>query len=122
MGKKTVVIGASPNPARYSYSACHLLHSMDHEFVPVGIKKGNILGKNIMDIRQKPDIERVDTLTLYISPVHQEEWYSYFISLRPRRIIFNPGTENAELKTMAGKEGIATEYACTLVLLNTGQY
>ena len=122
MGKKTVVIGASPNPARYSYSACHLLHSKGHEFVPVGIKKGNILGREIMDIRQKPDIERVDTLTLYISPVHQEEWYSYFISLRPRRIIFNPGTENAELKTMAGKEGIATEYACTLVLLNTGQY
>lgn len=122
MEKKTVVIGASPNPARYAYSACHLLDSMGYHFVPVGIKKGTILGQQILDIREKPPIEGVDTITLYVGPAHQEEWYEYFMSLRPNRIIFNPGTENSELKRLSEKHGIETDYACTLVLLNTGQY
>lgn len=122
MKKKTVVIGASPNRARYSYAACVSLHENGHEFVPVGIKKGQILGKDILNMKERPHVSDIDTVTLYLNPAHQEEWYEYFIGLAPRRIIFNPGTENHELRKLAQKEGIETEYSCTLVLLSTGQY
>lgn len=122
MGKKTVVIGASTNRSRYSYLACATLDRHGHEFVPVGIKKGQILGKDILNMKEKPHVTDVDTVTLYLNPGNQVEWYNYFLSLKPKRIIFNPGTENPELEKLAAKEGIESDYACTLVLLNTGLY
>jgi len=120
--KKTVVIGVSPNPNRYAYLASNMLDDHGHEVVPLGIRKGQILGKDIIDLRTKPRIEETDTITMYINPLHQKEWYDYLLSLNPIRIIFNPGTENPELTRLAHQKGIHTENACTLVMLSTGQY
>jgi len=120
--KKTVVIGATDNPSRFAYIASNMLTEYGHEVVPLGIKKGEVAGKDILDLRQKPQIQGVDTLTLYIGPQNQPEWYDYLMSLKPKRIIFNPGTENSELENLARRNGIETEEACTLVMLRTGQY
>lgn len=119
---KTVVIGASTNPARYSFIASNMLNEYGHEFIPVGIKKGDILDQEILDLRGKPFIEDVHTITMYLGPQNQPEWYDYLLSLKPVRIIFNPGTENSEFARLAEAQGIKTEAACTLVLLSTGSY
>jgi predicted CoA-binding protein len=120
--RKTVIIGATPNPARYAFIAAGELAEAGHEIVPVGIRKGNLFGKDILDIRKKPDIQSVDDVTLYIGPHRQPEWYEYILSLRPKRIIFNPGTENPEFMKRAEDSGIDAFEACTLVMLRTGQY
>lgn len=120
--KKTVVLGASPEPNRYSNLASRMLNDAGFEFVPVGIKKGDVVGKSILNLRDKPQIDNVHTVTLYLSPRNQKEWYDYILGLKPRRIIFNPGTENLELGKLAEKQGIEAEYACNLVLLKTGQF
>lgn len=121
-GRKTVVVGATPNPSRYAYMAANMLRDNHHEVVPLGIKRGEVAGVEILDIRQKPPIEGVDTITLYIGPRHQPEWYDYLLSLKPRRIIFNPGTENEAFEQRAADAGVEVEEACTLVLLRTRQY
>lgn len=120
--KKTVIIGATPNPARYAYLAAEMLSQYDHELVPVGIKEGEVKGKKILDIRKRPPITDVDTVTLYISPAHQPEWYDYILGLNPKRIIFNPGTENPEFEKLASEQGIEATEACTLVLLRSHQF
>ena len=122
MSKKTVIIGATPNTARYAYLAAEMLTEYSHEIVPVGIKTGEVFGKEILNIREKPLIENVDTVTLYIGPQHQPQWYDYLISLQPKRIIFNPGTENPEFERLAEESGIEALEACTLVMLRTGQF
>ena len=122
MSKKTVVIGATTNPARYAFLAAHMLTEYDHEIVPMGIKKGELAGKEILNIREKPIIRDVDTVTLYIGPRHQPEWYDYILSLKPKRIIFNPGTENDEFEKLAEDKGIEATQACTLVLLRSHQF
>jgi predicted CoA-binding protein len=120
--KKTVIIGASTNPARYSYLAAEMLSDYKHEFIPVGIKKGEVFGRRILDITSKPTISDVDTVTLYMGPSHQYEYYNYILSLKPRRVIFNPGTENPEFEKMIEESGAEALEACTLVLLRSGQY
>ncbi|MCB0490082.1 MAG: CoA-binding protein [Cyclobacteriaceae bacterium] len=120
--KKTVIIGATTNASRYAYLAASMLTEYGHPIVPVGIKIGEVFGKPIQDIRKKPEIKDVDTVTLYIGPDHQPEWYEYLLSLKPKRIIFNPGTENAEFEKMAEDNGIEATEACTLVLLRTNQF
>lgn len=120
--KKTVVLGASTNPARYAFMAAHQLKEKQIDFVPVGLKEGEVAGQKILDIRQRPFVANVDTVTLYIGPQNQKEWYDYVLSLKPKRIIFNPGAENPELSQLADQQGIETTEACTLVLLRTGQY
>lgn len=122
MSKKTVIIGATPNPSRYAYFAAEMLHAYHHAFVPIGVKKGTLFNEPILDLTAKPRVEAVDTVTLYIGPQHQPEWYSYILNLAPKRIIFNPGTENPEFEKMAEAAGIETIEACTLVMLRTGQY
>jgi predicted CoA-binding protein len=122
MSKKTIVIGASNNPARYAYMAANMLTDYEHEMVPVGIKKGAVAGEQILDLRELPQVEEVDTVTLYLGPHNQPEWYDYILGLNPKRIIFNPGTENTELTKMAGSKGIETVYGCTLVMLRSGTY
>lgn len=122
MTKKTVVVGASPNPGRYAYLAANMLTEYGHEVVPIGIKKGSLAGKDILDIREMPEIKDVDTITLYIGPQHQPQWYDYLIGLKPKRIIFNPGTENSEFEKLAEKNGIEVTEACTLVLLRSNQF
>ncbi|MBD2769043.1 CoA-binding protein [Hymenobacter sp. BT664] len=118
--KKTLVLGASDNPARYSYRAVHQLKNHGHEVVPVGIRQGQVAGLPIhTDRPQEPDL---DTVTLYVGPQNQPAWYDYILGLKPKRILFNPGTENPELERLAQQHGIETEEACTLVLLSIGQY
>lgn len=120
--KKTVILGASPNPSRYAYAAAELLLDHGHEIVPVGIRRGEVFGKQIQDIRKQPIIKDVDTVTLYINPAHQPDWYSFLLALKPKRVIFNPGTENPELEKQLSQNGILAVHACTLVMLRTGQY
>ncbi len=121
-GKKTLIVGATTNPERYAYLAAQRLTEHGHPIVPLGIKKGEVAGQPILDLREKPKIEGIDTITMYIGPRHQGEWMDYLISLKPNRIIFNPGTENEEFEKKAREAGIKTEEACTLVLLSTGQF
>lgn len=118
--KKTLVLGASDNPARYSFRAVHQLKKHGHEVVPVGIRKGQVAGYDIHTDR--PAATAVDTVTLYVGPQNQPTWYDYILDLQPKRIIFNPGTENPELERLAQERGIQTEEACTLVMLSVGQY
>lgn len=120
--KRTAIIGATPNPSRYAFIAAQVLIEHGHEIVPIGIKNGTVAGQNIVDLRQKPSVGVIDTVTLYLGPQNQPDWYDYIIGLNPRRMIFNPGTENFELQQMATKAGIETEEACTLVLLRIGSY
>ena len=120
--KKTVIIGATPNTSRYAYIAAGMLTDYKHEIVPLGIKKGAVFGKDIEDLRAKPVLKDVDTVTLYIGPQHQPEWYNYILSLKPKRIIFNPGTENEEFETLAEDQGIEVLEACTLVMLRSNQF
>lgn len=118
--KKTLVLGASQNPARYSYLAINKLRSHQHPVVAIGRKKGKVLDVEI-DTEKKP-MDTVDTVTLYLNSTHQKEYYDYILSLQPKRIIFNPGAENDELYNLAKTNGIQPMEACTLVLLSTGQY
>ena len=121
MSKKTVVIGASSNPGRYSFLATNMLRENEHEVLPLGIKKGEINGKTI--ITDWPSsISDLDTVTMYIGPKNQPEHYAYILGLKPKRIIFNPGTENPELSALATIQGIETVEACTLVMLRTNQF
>ncbi len=120
--KKTVVVGASDNPGRFAYRAAHMLTEYGHEIVPVGIKKGEVAGKEILHLKDSPEIDDVDTVTLYVGPKNQESWYDFILGLNPKRIIFNPGTENYELENRAKEQGIETVEGCTLVMLGTRQY
>lgn len=118
--KKTLVLGASDNPSRYSCLAIERLRGHGHPVVAVGRKD-----TAVRDVEISKDTEKftdVDTVTLYLNPANQREYYEYILSLNPRRIIFNPGTENEELEELAHKKNIQTMEACTLVLLTTGQY
>ncbi|MEL6273538.1 MAG: CoA-binding protein [Bacteroidota bacterium] len=117
----TLVLGATPNPARYAYLATMRLLAVGERVMLVGIKDGQIGGIDIQKGMPVPDA-LVDTVTLYVGPRHQPAYYDYLLQLRPRRIIFNPGTENPELLQLAKEAGIETEVACTLVLLSTGSY
>ncbi len=118
--KKTMVLGASPNPMRFSYKAVKSLQRHNVPVVPVGIKNGEIGGIEIL--KNKPHLDHIHTITLYIGPARQKEYYSYILSIQPARIIFNPGTENKELMDMAREEGIEVLEDCTLIMVNGGRY
>ena len=121
---KTIVLGASPNPERYAYEAVVRLLSKGHEVVPIGIRQGKTAG-DLDIINGMPLIENVHTVTLYISPDVQAEYYDYILNtIQPKRIIFNPGTENAEFIKLIKLSGlnIEVEIACTLVMLNLGVF
>jgi len=120
--RKTVIIGATPNTARYAHMAAEMLSDYGHPIVPVGIKHGDVVGHPVLNIRTRPEINGVDTVTLYIGPRHQPEWYSYILGLRPKRIIFNPGTENTEFEDKAKDAGVEVIEGCTLVMLRSGQF
>lgn len=120
MEKKTVVLGASPNPNRYSNFAVNRLKSKGHPVVAIGRRQGKIGDVDI--ITEKPEMNDVDTITLYLNKQNQQPYYDYILSLKPKRIIFNPGAENEELAKIAENKGIKSMEACTLVLLSTGQF
>ncbi|GGH80451.1 hypothetical protein HNQ91_004834 [Filimonas zeae] len=118
--KHTVVLGASDNPQRYSYLAVNRLASYNHPVTAIGKKNGAI--GSIPVITEHPQLDDVDTITLYLSAANQKAYYDYILSLHPKRLIFNPGAENPELEQLALKNNIEPLEACTLVMLNTGQY
>ncbi|MEI6020686.1 MAG: CoA-binding protein [Bacteroidota bacterium] len=120
MNKPTLILGASENAERYSYLATEKLLKYGHSVYPVGIKAGKIKETDIL--LNKPIIENIDTLTLYVGPKNQQEWYDYILQINPKRLIFNPGTENEELQQLAQKAGITCIEACTLVMLSIGDY
>jgi len=119
--KPTLVLGATPKSNRYAYKATKDLASHGHTVYPVGIRKGEISGIEI--ITDRPAIKGVHTVTLYVGPERQVDWYNYILdTIAPKRIVFNPGTENQELKKMAEERGILTEEICTLVALSLDSY
>lgn len=118
--KKTLIIGASPNPERYAYKAAHMLTAKGHPIVNIGIKQGEVAGVKI----EKPGTpyHDIDTITLYIGTDLQSSYYDYIIATQPKRVIFNPGTENPVFEQMLENNNIEPIEACTLVLLSTGQF
>jgi predicted CoA-binding protein len=118
--KKTLVLGASGNPSRYSYLAIQRLRNHGHPVVAVG--RAHTFVADVAVETEKKEWDNIDTVTLYLNSLHQKEYYDYILSLKPKRIIFNPGAENEELKKLAGEHHIQTLEACTLVLLSTNQY
>lgn len=118
--KRTLIVGATTNPDRYAYKAAHKLTDHGHEIVPFGIKKGEVAGEAILN--SWDTIEEIDTVTLYVGPKNQPDYYQKIIDVKPKRVIFNPGTENPEFQEQLSANGIAFEEACTLVLLSVGNY
>ena len=118
--KKTLVLGASTNPARYSYLAIQRLRNHNHPVIAIGKRTGAV--KDVMIDTEKKNYPAIHTITLYLNQDHQKEYYDYIISLKPQRIIFNPGAENPQLASLAADHNINTMEACTLVMLSTGQY
>ena len=117
---KTLILGISTDSTRYSYLAANRLSNLGHTIINVGLRTGNVAGVAIE--MPKAIHEDIHTITLYIGPSKQQLLYDYIIKTNPKRIIFNPGSENEELVRLANAHGIKTEYACTLVLLSLGQY
>lgn len=120
--KKTLVVGATPHSHRYAYMAALRLENSGHETLNIGIRKGQVNGQEIINLREKPALQDIDTITLYINPMWQQEWGDYLLSLNPKRIIFNPGTENPDLAQKAKNQGIEVEFGCTLVMLSADTY
>lgn len=120
MNNKTLVLGASLNPSRYSNFAIHKLINHNIETVAVGLKVGEVAGVTIST--EMEPFNNVHTVTLYLNPTNQKPYYDYIVSLKPKRVIFNPGTENPEFYKILKENTIAFEAACTLVLLSTNQY
>lgn len=118
--KKTLVLGASGNPSRYSYLAINRLRQYGHPVVAIGRKPAVVAGVSIDT--EKKLFENIDTVTLYLNQLHQQEYYDYILSLKPKRLIFNPGAENDELVRLAESRSIQAIEACTLVMLSTNQY
>ncbi len=120
MNKTTLVLGASLKTQRYSNIAVNRLVKYGHEVKAFGLRKGEVAGVTIDT--ELIDYKDIDTVTLYLNPKRQEEYYNYVIGLNPNRVIFNPGTENPEFYKLLSKNNIGYEVACTLVLLGTNQY
>lgn len=118
--KRTLVLGASENPERYSNKAIKSLRKHGHDVVAIGHKSGKV--EDVGIITDRPNIENLDTVTMYLNAGNQRQYYDYIFSQNPKRIVFNPGAENPELEKMAQGKGIIPQEACTLVLLATGQY
>jgi predicted CoA-binding protein len=120
MNKKTLVIGGSENPERYSNKAIKKLRKFGHEVVSIGLKKGKV--EDVLIQSEKLSFSDIHTVTMYVGPKHQPEYYDYILSLKPKRVLFNPGTENLEFESLLKKNNIAYEEACTLVLLSIDQF
>ncbi len=120
MKNVTLVVGASTNPNRYSNIAIKRLRGKELVVAALGLRKGKVADVTIDDAMV--DYKNIDTVTLYLNPKRQEAYYNYIIGLKPRRVIFNPGTENMEFVKLLQENNIESEIACTLVLLSTNQY
>ncbi|MFW6290484.1 MAG: CoA-binding protein [Mariniphaga sp.] len=118
--KTTLVIGASPKPERYSYAAVKLLQQYGHPVIPLAKRAGFVNG---IPVRTDfPLQEQIHTVTLYVGPRHQSEYYDLLLKLKPERVIFNPGTFNDELRQLLENNGIETVEDCTLIMLRSGEF
>lgn len=117
---KTLVFGASLKPERYSHIALNMLLEYGHDVVAIGGREGKVSGVKIQ--KGHPALKDIETITLYMGAARQEEHFDYLIGLSPKRVIFNPGTENVKFEQLLQTAGIFTQRACTLVLLRTEQY
>jgi len=118
--KKTVVLGATSKPEKYAYKAISMLVQKGHSVIAIGQNAGEVAGVKIHT--KAIPLKNIDTVTLYLNPVRQRAYYNYIVDAQPRRVVFNPGTENPELYQLLELNGIQAEVACTLVLLATNQY
>ena len=118
--KKTILLGATPDSSRYAYKAAHMLVRHGHDIIPVGLKKGEVAGKLIRN--DFPVEENIDTVTLYVGTQNLPPLFDYIMKVKPKRIIFNPGTENQDLIELAMENGIEPVLGCTLVMLASGEY
>jgi predicted CoA-binding protein len=118
--KKTVVLGASTKPERYAFKAITMLVEKGHSVLAIGQNKGEVAGVSIYT--KNIPLKNIDTITLYLNPLRQREYYNYIIETKPKRVVFNPGAENPEFYQLLNANGIKVEVACTLVLLATNQY
>jgi uncharacterized protein len=118
--KKTLVLGASTKPDRYAYKAIKMLTDKGHSVLAIGQNAGEVSGTKIQT--KAIPLKSIDTVTLYLNPARQRDYYNYIVEAKPKRVIFNPGTENPELYQLLKANGIVVEVACTLVLLTTNQY
>ena len=118
--KKTLVLGATTKPERYAFKAINMLVDKGHSVLAVGQNAGEVAGIKIQT--KSIPLKNIDTVTLYINPVRQREYYNYIVDTKPKRVIFNPGTENPEFYQLLKLNDIKVEVACTLVLLSTNQY
>ncbi|TVR40143.1 MAG: CoA-binding protein [Bacteroidia bacterium] len=117
---RTLVLGASPNPLRYSNKAVKRLLANDKEVVAIGKRETEI--DDVKVLKGTPSLEDIHTVTLYLGPANQEDYLEYIVSLKPKRIIFNPGTYNKKLEEMAESNGIDCVEDCTLIMLDAGNY
>jgi predicted CoA-binding protein len=117
---KTLVLGASEEPSRYSNMAIRILRKHGFPVVAIGKKIGQV--EDVAINTGTPELDDIDIVTLYMNPLHQRPLMEWILSLSPRRIIYNPGTENPELQALATSKGIENLEACTLVMLSTGVY
>ena len=118
--KKTLILGASTKPERYAFKAITSLVAHGHSVIAIGQNQGEVAG---ISIRTKNiPLKNIDTVSLYLNPLRQREYYNYIIETKPKRVVFNPGTENPEFYQLLKSNNIKVEEACTLVLLATNQY
>ena len=118
--KKTLVLGASTKPDRYAFKAINMLVDKGHSVVAIGQNVGEVAGISIKT--KNIPLKNIDTVTLYLNPIRQRDYYNYILETKPKRVVFNPGTENPEFYQLLKANGIEVEIACTLVLLATNQY
>lgn len=118
--KKTLVLGASAKADKYSYKAITMLADKGHSVLAIGQNAGEVAGVKIQT--KAIPLKNIDTVTLYLNPTRQKEYYNYIVDTKPKRVIFNPGTENPEFYQLLQLNNIKVEVACTLVLLATNQY
>lgn len=118
--KKTLVLGATAKPDRYAYMAINSLVNKGHSVIAIGQQTGEVAGVKIQT--KAVPVKNIDTVTLYLNPRNQREYYNYIIEAQPKRVVFNPGTENPEFYQLLKSNNIQVEIACTLVLLSTNQY
>ena len=118
--KKTLVLGASTKPERYAFKAVTMLVEKGHSVIAIGQNAGEVAGIKLQT--KAIPLKNIDTVTLYLNAVRQREYYNYIIETQPKRVIFNPGTENPAFYQLLQSNNIKVEVACTLVLLATNQY
>ena len=118
--KKTLVLGATTKPDRYAFKAVTMLVDKGHSVLALGLNAGEVAGVKIQT--KAIPLKNIDTVTLYLNPTRQRDYYNYIVEAKPKRVIFNPGTENPEFYQLLKLNDIKVEVACTLVLLTTNQY